>query len=234
MSPAGPPDYESQDFYFAAAADLLQQHQALLLRQLLPLDLLKIWLPRFEKGFAAADLEMQTGQMPLNIYHNLYAYGHVHPSKISAYHEWHLAVLREPLFRELLRALLGERFALMVKNAYPRRQGGAYREQAIDWHQDAAFLGPLPAINTWIPLTPAGGDYPGLELVLGSGQHWSPQLSPGDVLVFHPLTRHRTLLPSHQNTVRISSELRWLRPEGFAFTSSPLLPVNLSEDDASV
>jgi ectoine hydroxylase-related dioxygenase (phytanoyl-CoA dioxygenase family) len=73
-----------------------------------------------------------------------------------------------------------------------------------------------------------------LELVLGSGKHWSPQLVPGDVLVFHPLTHHRTFLPENSKTLRISSELRWLKPEGFASTSSPLLPVNLSEDVSSV
>lgn len=234
MTLSGVPDYAGEGFDFTAAIDLLQHHQALLLRQLLSPTLLQTWLSAFEKGFQAADLEMQTGQMPIDIYQNLYAYGHVHPSKISAYHEWHQHVLQQPLFRQLLRALLGDSFALMVKNAYPRRQGGAHREHAIAWHQDAAFLGPLPAINTWIPLTPAGGDYPGLELILGSGSHWTPKLFPGDVLVFHPLTRHRTFLPKSSKTLRISSELRWLKPEGFAFTSSPLLQVNLSEDASSV
>jgi hypothetical protein len=234
MTPAGLPDYVSKNFPFTDAMDLLQTHHALLLRQLLPLTLLQSWLPAFEKGFQAADLEMQTGQMPLDIYQNLYIYGHVHPSKISAYHTWHLAVLDQALFRRLLQVLLGDSFALMVKNAYPRRQGGRYREHAIDWHQDASFLGPLPAINTWIPLTPAGGDYPGLELVLGNGQHWTPRLEPGDVLVFNPLTQHRTFLPQNTENLRISSELRWLKPEGFAFTSSPLLPVNLSEEMPSV
>lgn len=228
MKISGLPDYASEGFVFTQAASLLQKHQALLLRGLLPSDLLSKWLPHFEKAFQNADSEMYTGQMPLDIYQNLYAYGHVHPSTINAYHEWHHQVLCQPLFRQLLRTLLGDSFALMVKNAYPRRQGGEHREHAIAWHQDALFLGPLPAINTWIPLTPAGGDYPGLELILGDDQHWIPILCPGDVLVFHPLTHHRTFLPDNKHTTRISSELRWLKPEGFSLTSSPLLPVNLS------
>lgn len=234
MKPSALPDYDSKAFLFDQAASLLHKHQALLLRELLPPALLSEWLPRFEKAFQQADEAMFTGQMSLDIYQNLYVYGHVHPATITDYHEWHQAVLSQALFRQLLYTLLGDTFALMVKNAYPRRQGGTHRNHAIDWHQDAAFLGPLPAINTWIPLTPAGGDYPGLELILGNDQHWTPRLNPGDVLIFHPLTHHRTALPQNQHTTRISSELRWLKPEGFAFTSSPLLPVNLSEDVSSV
>ena len=234
MKQSGLPDYDSAAFVFAQAAPLLHKHHALLLRGLLPPALLRTWLPSFEKAFQNADEAMHTGQMPLDIYQNLYTYGHVDPGTIEAYHEWHHEVLCQPLFRQLLRALLGDSFALMVKNAYPRRQGGAHRDHAIDWHQDAVFLGALPAINTWIPLTPAGGDYPGLELVLDNEQHWKPVLQPGDVLVFHPLTQHRTFLPQNKHTTRISSELRWLKPEGYAFTSSRLLPVNLTQDTASI
>lgn len=201
---------------------------AVVMRQGLPLDIISRWLPRFQSGFAAADAQFLTGQMPLHLYQNLYQYGHVYPAEIEEYAQWHQELLRHTPFRQLLRHVMGPECALMLQHSYPRRQG-RYAEHAIAWHQDAQFLGPLPVVNTWIPLTPAGGHYPGVAF--GTPESFTvPVLQPGDVLLFHAFTLHRTHLPIGSTQERISSELRWLKAPAFTQTASPLQRVNLSED----
>lgn len=209
-------------------AQALATRGAVVIRQGLPLDLISRWLPRFQAGFAAADAQFLTGQMPLHLYQNLYQYGHVYPAEIEGYAQWHQELLRYAPFRQLLRHVMGPECALMLQHSYPRRQG-RYAEHAIAWHQDAQFLGPLPVVNTWIPLTPAGGDYPGVAF--GEPESFVvPVLQPGDLLLFHAFTPHRTHLPTGCQQERISGELRWLKSEAFSQTHSPLQRVNLSED----
>lgn len=223
------PDFSLAELPYETLDALLAEHGALVVRGGVPRSLLETWLPRFVQAFKAADAQVYTGQMPVSLYQSLYRYGHVYPPTIPQYEQWHIALLQHPPFRRLLHAFFGSRCALMVQNSYPRRQGRKHAEHAIDWHQDHEFLGPLPVINTWIPMTCAGGDYPGVELELASGQHWIPELKPGDILIFHAFTRHRTFLPPDSMLERISSELRWLAPVGFQHTQSPLLTVNLQD-----
>ncbi len=222
------PDFEGTAIPFDNLDAQLAEAGAVVLRGLVPRALIEHWLPRFLQAFEEADTQVYTGQMPASLYQSLYRYGHVYPPTIPHYEQWHQALLQHRPFQQVLRSFFGDRCALMIQNSYPRRQGRSRSEHAIDWHQDQAFLGPLPVINTWIPMTPAGGNYPGVELALSSGACWIPELQPGDVLIFHAFTRHRTFLPDNFNE-RISSELRWIAPAGFEFTSSPLFTVNLGE-----
>lgn len=223
------PDFSAAEIPFERLDSLLAERGVVVIRQLIPLPLIDVWLPRFVQAFQAADTQVYTGQMSLALYRGLYRYGHVYPPTIPDYDQWHTSLLAYAPFRQVLRSFFGDRCALMVKNSYPRRQGRARPEHAIGWHQDQEFLGALPAINTWIPLTLAGGDYPGVEFELPSGEHWIPELVPGDLLIFHAYTRHRTFLPVDSQQERISSELRWLATSGFAYANTPLLEVNLRE-----
>ncbi len=222
------PEAVAATFDLSMAPAYLSHFGVLLLRQCIPLELIEHWLPRFEAGFAAADAAVHTGTMSVNAFKNIYSYGHAHPEYIPGYRQWPLALLEHTAFRQLLGHCLGDAFALMWQNAYPRRQG-QYREHAIDWHRDTDFLGPVKGVvNTWIPMTQAGGDFPGLEFVCFDGQHWSPQMQPGDLLLFHCTVRHRTQInaaPHRQSPVRLSSELRWIPETEYSLTRSWLYHV---------
>jgi hypothetical protein len=93
-----------------------------------------------------------------------------------------------------------------------------------------------PCYNIWLPLTPVGRDHPSVEIVRGShrrmrelplpsphnGQfadgwvakyfapaaHITPELAPGDALVFHHCTLHRTQVLNRDTIGRVSIECR--------------------------
>lgn len=121
---------------------------------------------------------------------------------------------------------------------YLRRVAAVYPETAVPFHQDVQAFGRL-LINAWTPLTIAGGDAPGLELVVARVRDLPdtdaaddqydtlqiseatvrerfpddaivrPEMVPGDVLVFLGTTIHRTYIRPDMSEQRLSLELRF-------------------------
>ena len=248
MPPPAPPDYPAALFSLARLPGLLQSRGAVLLRRMLPGQLLSQWLPVLEKLYAGADELFESGRMDDWIYQTFYRYGHVDPRSIPDYDLWLRQLLGQPGLRNLLRTLFGPRAWVLLKDSAPRRQAPQLRDRAIFFHQDQEFIGPLPqAVNVWIPLTPAGGDWPGLELWLDGPQapllnfamsppereqvyarippeaRWRPQLMPGDILLFTAWTVHRTCFEPGMQQTRYSYELRLISESEREGTPSPLL-----------
>lgn len=209
----------------------LQQQGCLLLRQALNRDWLTRWHPAFERCFERADQRQQSGQMSEQEYHSLYSYGHPGRDDLQAHSRWQKELLQE--LAPLVHALHGEELCLLTQNSLPRRQRCAKPEYGIPWHQDQEFSGPLRSgFNFWVPLSPAGGRAPGLELwphgplrpylhlqmsnaerealcqQIPEAEIWRPELQVGDLLIFHYFILHRSYFPPQMKNTRISYELR--------------------------
>lgn len=244
------PDFLATEFEPARTADILHQQGALLLRQALTIS--DNWLECFQGAYTKMDELYYTGQLSARAYEVFYRYGHVHHHLIRDYQDWLGYVLNTPLIRACLRAYFGPQAWLLASNSIPRRQGPEHPEHAIPFHQDREFLGDFErALNLWIPLTAAGGNYPGLELWLGGPQQpifelehqpeerqriarsipetelWQPQMQAGDLLCFTPYTIHRTSLNSEQKEIRFSSEIRLISAADRARTRSSVIVCDL-------
>lgn len=248
------PDFAAADFDPARLEPNLKRYGAVLLRGLLPAQSVIDWLPAFEAGFAAFDELYRRGEMDAASQRNLYVYGHTHPKCIQNYPAWIDRQLTAPLIRPLLAAYFGKRAYLLQGQSSPRRQLAAHAERSIGFHQDHEFMGPMSrALNFWLPLTPAGGEWPGLEIWLGSPQHpllsfaqsaadreqalarmpaealWRPELGPGDALILTHYTIHRTLLTPEMRHTRISSEMRLISADDIWLARSPLIVCELGD-----
>jgi len=230
----------------------LKKRGAVLLRQILPPHLLTDFLPHFQQGFAAEDQRYISGQMPAEIYQKLYCYGHAEPGQITNYYVWIQSLLQVPALKQVLQAIYGASAFLLINNAFPRRQDPAQPAFAIPFHQDQEFTGCFQTgINLWLPLTPAGQDFPGLELCLDSPQEplfqsadtaqqrqqiiqkwkllsWKVELQPGDALVFTGFTPHRTCMTKSMSQIRYSAEIRLISATEKSRTQAPLLPIDLN------
>lgn len=247
------PDFSAGFFSLTRLAGLLQDPGVVLLRRMLPRELLGRWLPAFEQAYREADAQIAAGTISEEDWRNFYQYGHVDPDLIPNLQSWFQDLLKQQPLRHVLRTALGPQAALLLNYSLARRQMPAHPERAIDYHQDREFLGPLTkAVNVWIPLTPAGGgDWPGLELWLGGPQHpvfeftmppaertgigaaippdslWRPALQPGDVLIFTHYTIHRSIIPPTATQTRFSFELRLSADTDTTLTPSLMIPISL-------
>ena len=253
MTIAHPPEYPAQDFDPIELGQTLRTRGAVLLRGLLPAGHFATWLPVFEVAYARYDARYEAGLLDEQNVQNLYRYGNVQPGYIQQFGEWLKQTLGEPRLRGFLGAYFGKDAYLLRQSSAPRRQGPVHPEHALVFHQDQEFLGPMQrAINVWVPLTPAGGDWPGLELQLDAPQLpllsmamsvpereavcaglppeslWRPVLTPGDVLIFTPYTVHRTWLEPTMNHTRISSEIRLISGPDTHLSTSPLMHFDFS------
>jgi len=221
-------------------------HGALLIRQAFDPSLCDQWLPRFQRAFLKEDACFHSGHLSDDVYQNFYRYGHVRPQQIPRHQEWVSQILQTPLLQLFLRHLYGTEVCILLNNSIPRRQNADNSEFSIYLHQDYEFIGLLRSgINIWVPLTPVGGDYPGLELSLNCPQHpifnrdmssverdrvmrelklepWAIQMQPGDLLLFTFYTIHRTALASTMKHSRFSSEIRVISPFEKELISTPL------------
>ncbi len=242
------PDFAADSFDPATTSEKLESLGVILLRQAVSAEMIADWLPIFESSFAQFDALHASGKMDRPSYENLYRYGHVHPLGVAGLQEWLNIMLSSPILRQVLRAHFGEQAYLMLNNCAPRRQGPIHPEHAIPFHQDQEFMGPIKrAVNVWIPLTQAGGDYPGLEIWSGCPQKpllsfalppyerqsvssqippeslWNPIMMPGDVMIFTPYTIHRTWYEPNMFQTRYSSEIRLISPADTRNTRSALI-----------
>ncbi|PKL77820.1 MAG: hypothetical protein CVV27_04470, partial [Candidatus Melainabacteria bacterium HGW-Melainabacteria-1] len=216
------PDFNASFFSLNRLKPLLASEGALLLRKFLPGALISPWAPVFAAGWQQTEQRFFNGDMPEREVMNFYRFGHPLPTLIENFDQWINTLFGQLALRNLLRTLYGPEVCIIGSASLPRVQHPQLPERALPWHQDYEYIGPVKqTINVWIPLTPAGGDYPGLELRLGAPQQpllqldqseaereallaeiapeslWRPQLQPGDVLIFTPYTLHRTcLLPN--------------------------------------
>lgn len=241
-----PPDFRFNDLDPADLLSYLTTSGVLLLRQVFEVD--NIWLKRFQKAYLKMDQLYFTGQMSPAVYEQFYRYGHVLCDLIENYALWLDSVLKSPIIQSILKEIFGHQAYLLLNNSSPRRQGGDYLEHAIPFHQDCEFIGNVKkAVNLWIPLTPSGGVYPGLEFCLNGPQYpvfalqqsqelrqriekhfqpeqlWRPEMQPGDVLLFSPYTIHRTYLPEACTKTRFSSEIRLISTQDAAVIKSPTI-----------
>jgi hypothetical protein len=134
---------------------------------------------------------------------------------------------------------LGERPAISMDKCTLRRVSGG---EGIEWHQDGAFLGDVPALNVWICLSNCGRDSPGLDLYprrlsdlleTGTGDatyDWSigpgvvaqlpgalcrPRLRAGDVLLFDQFLVHRTSNEPGMTGTRYAIETWFFAPSRY-------------------
>ncbi len=166
------------DFSGVPPADVLQtalqQKGCFLLREILPLPLLRAAKTELEALYAEADLAWQSGQMPQSAYHKLFQYGHLPyeegllplPEHSAEQANLYTCLLGIHSLQPFLGHFFGPSLFLIEKNSQPRRQHPFWPERQIPFHQDAEFLGGRPALNFWIPLDPCGRNAPGLELWL--------------------------------------------------------------------
>ncbi|MEZ0370019.1 MAG: phytanoyl-CoA dioxygenase family protein [Candidatus Sericytochromatia bacterium] len=248
------PEYSGLDFDPGEVGQTLRTRGVVLLRALVPVAQIDEWLPAFEAGYAEYDAHFQAGLLDEQNVTGLYKWGHVLPSYIERFSDWLRATVDLPRLKALLHSYLGDEAFLLMNNCAPRRQGPVHPEHAIFFHQDQEFMGAMhKAVNIWVPMTPAGGDWPGLELWLDSPQApllsilmtpqqrsafyeripkekiWRPVLSPGDVLIFPPYTVHRTWLEPAMAQTRISSEIRLISVADRHLTRSDLVHFDLSK-----
>ncbi len=134
----------------------------------------------------------------------------------------------------------GGKFQMILPMSMVRRQAPADAVNALPFHQDGANYAEMDFLNFWMPLTPAGEDSPGLEVVpraldgcleitagpsahplieldegavaarYGAENFFRPVLAPGDVLIMNQYTIHRTFSPRSASRTRSSFELRVL------------------------
>jgi len=99
-------------------------------------------------------------------------------------------------------------------------------------------------VTCWLPLTPCGRDRPGLECALPAGkglinyrylheavirrefaEFWQPEMQPGDLLVLHKGTLHRTHVKESMGSDRLAIDFRffartqipeWMKADTFA------------------
>lgn len=243
------PDYDLSYFEMAQARAILQEQGVLLLRNCLPPDFLQRILPAFREAYEIADYLYQSGRMSADEFDMHYRYGHAEAQDIPGFNTWLNQLLKDVRLRALMRSLFGSE-AFMSCQSQPRRQKASALWQAIPFHQDCEFIGPLPSgVNCWIPLTSVGGTYPGLEFCLGGPQRplfspefplaerqdlsevfaqwpaptlWRPCLQPGDLLIFSFFTVHRTWISSNMPETRYSYELRLISDQDAQKVEAPL------------
>lgn len=249
-----PPDFRASFFSLTRARPLLAERGAFLLRQFLSPAFCKSVLPQFESVFARADALFEAQQMSDKDFLNYYQFGHppFNDQEDAWVWLWWQRLLEHLPIRNLLRTLFGSKAAVITGYSLPRRQRPGLPEYSMPFHQDGEYMGALKeAINLWIPLTPAGGAYPGLELWLDAPQQplfqmqqtpeeklqillglsetgrWQPEMLPGDVLVFTAQTLHRTWLTDAMCYPRISYEFRVTSLEDAQNTRSPVIECTL-------
>lgn len=230
---------------------LLHTRGAVLLRGVLPRAWCQRWLSAFQEGFEQLERQAAAGGLS-ETSQRLYAYGHLPAAGLRGYGTWLEELLAFEALRQLLRPLFGAQAHVLLDNSLPRRQSAAQLAHAIPFHQDCEFIGPLQqAVNVWLPLTPAGAAWPGLELCLDGPQRplfslqqtpvqrealvaaipararWLPVLEPGDLLLFSPYTLHRTALHLGMFETRFSFELRLISAQDRALTRSALIVCDL-------
>lgn len=140
----------------------------------------------------------------------------------------------EDVIAEKTRRLFGEQWHLHAQRSYMRRVAGITAK--VPWHvdADAANIWRPNCFNVWLPLDVVGRDLPSLEVVAGSqrtmrklplmehfgryrddgfvasiGPSATPELDPGDALVFDQFTLHRTQCVNSARTIRRSCEFRF-------------------------
>jgi ectoine hydroxylase-related dioxygenase (phytanoyl-CoA dioxygenase family) len=146
------------------------------------------------------------------------------------------AQLRE-LIQTAVTRHLGEKWRFYPNRSFFRRHTGVAKK--VPWHidADAAHLLRENCINIWLPLDPVGIDSPSLDVIYGShramrkipklsndhryrdddfalkiGEPSTPQLLPGDALVFDQFILHRTQCVGSQQTIRTACEFRFYAP----------------------
>jgi tetratricopeptide (TPR) repeat protein len=147
----------------------------------------------------------------------------------------HDETLLSPIVMEILTELFGSRPAINLSKSMLRKVRSDDRASHVPFHQDMRAFGEI-GVNVWVPLTPAGGDYPGLELLSGrtralveveeTGDDYNfvkiaekqfrfdearlvaPILAPGDCILFLGDVVHRTYLPATSTGQRSSLEIR--------------------------
>lgn len=140
-----------------------------------------------------------------------------------------------PYLAEILTEIFGSLPAIDYQKSVFRLVTAENPDSFVPFHQDMRAFG-LMGINLWLPLTPAGGDFPGLELLPGrtkrlldtlphSGEYSlveinrrrfnfdeallvAPVLKPGDCILFLGDVVHRTYIPPSRKGERISLEIR--------------------------
>ncbi len=143
--------------------------------------------------------------------------------------------LLSPIVMEILTELFGSRPAINLSKSVLRQVRSDDRASHVPFHQDMRAFGEM-GVNVWVPLTPAGGDYPGLELLSGRSRALveveetdddysylkiaekqfrfdeallvAPILAPGDCILFLGDVVHRTYLPATSTGQRTSLEIR--------------------------
>jgi hypothetical protein len=147
--------------------------------------------------------------------------------------------LAETGLQSVITDYLGERPALSMDKCTLRRvsAGGG-----IEWHQDGAFLGDIPALNVWLSLSPCGHDAPGLDIcaqrvdgiletgTMGATYDWSighevvmelsgapqrPRFRAGDVLMFDQFLVHRTSDDPRMTGTRYAIECWFFAPSRY-------------------
>jgi Phytanoyl-CoA dioxygenase (PhyH) len=134
--------------------------------------------------------------------------------------------------------LFGPGWRFFPKRSYFRKHIGMV--QKVPWHIDAdaasIYRVAGSAINVWMPLDVVGTDLPSLDYVPRShavmrtvpmlagkdkyrddafvsdiGTPATPQLTPGDALIFDQFVLHRTQQTGSEQTVRTACEFRFVR-----------------------
>jgi len=143
-----------------------------------------------------------------------------------------------PRMREILTEVFGQEPELDPIRSVLRLVEVANAQSHVPFHQDMRAFGVIGA-NVWAPMTPAGGDNPGLELIPGRrptllptlstpGEYdhinidldrqdppidlataVAPVLEPGDCILFLGDVVHRSYVPSGRTSERLSVEMRF-------------------------
>jgi Phytanoyl-CoA dioxygenase (PhyH) len=134
-----------------------------------------------------------------------------------------------PALRGTVRRVLGEQAfsypAKVLRTVYPERPGA--RPKGRWAHYDYGTGGVQDMLTSWLPLIDIPVQLGGLAVqpgghlrrmqrphVLGPDERgWATTgYRPGDVIIFHCLTPHAAL-PNRAQTLRISGDFRWQRPD---------------------
>lgn len=150
--------------------------------------------------------------------------------------------------RELVSSYLGEPAVISVHKTTLRKA-----EPAVPgaWHQDGFFMGPVRALNAWLPLTRCGDQAPGLDIVprrlesyiatgtegaklswtisdevageaAGDGGVIRPTFEPGDALLFDELFLHKTGSDPSMTRARFAIESWFFGGSSFPADYAPL------------